>query len=461
LQSHKIILGLILVLGLVILPVSASASTAVVKATSSSSKVNLGGSVTVTVTVSGSAAIGSWQYNLVYDTAKLKLTSSNNSTFIVDYGNGTKKSASYTYTFKTIALGNASVSIKNAAVIDYNTVNEMSVSTYGCTINIANFSSVNTLSSLSITDGTISPAFDPQTTEYMASVANTVNSVTISAAPTDSKSSVAGTGTFNVVEGENKFPIVVTAENGSVKTYTLTVEVSELNPIKVTLDSKEYTVVRKSGKVTTPIGYTETTVLINENEIVAYKSDITNLTLVVLKDTDGKFILATYNADKNEYSLYTQLSSSDIIIYLMEPAKNVNIPLGYKKVKVKINDIEVNAWNLPDNKNKGLYIIYGMNVETGDKGFYQYDNIEETFQRFSNDQVVDLNKELDQTKMILYITLGSIALILFIALIFLIVMLSKKNKLNKKQKSHKSSAEEYLEKTIDIEKELKNGKKKK
>jgi hypothetical protein len=203
-KFKKIILGLILVLGLVILPVSASASTAVVKATSSSSKVNLGGSVTVTVTVSGSAAIGSWQYNLVYDTAKLKLTSSNNSTFIVDYGNGTKKSASYTYTFKTIALGNASVSIKNAAVIDYNTVNEMSVSTYGCTINIANFSSVNTLSSLSITDGTISPAFDPQTTEYMASVANTVNSVTISAAPTDSKSSVAGTGTFNVVEGENK-----------------------------------------------------------------------------------------------------------------------------------------------------------------------------------------------------------------------------------------------------------------
>ena len=64
----------------------------------------------------------------------------------------------------------------------------------------------------------------------------TVNSNTtkikINALVNDSKAKVNGTGEFEVVEGSNSFSVVVTAENGSTKTYTLNVVAPEKDPIK-------------------------------------------------------------------------------------------------------------------------------------------------------------------------------------------------------------------------------------
>ncbi len=434
----KIIFMVIALVGLLFIPLSVNAATASVRATASSSKINLGSSVTVTVTVTGSVPIGSWQYNLVYDTAKLTLTSSTYSTYIVDYASsGSTYKKTYTYTFKSKALGNASISIKNAAVVDFKTVSDMDVTAIGCTINIANFSSNANLSSLSLSSGELNPAFNANTTTYNVSVPNTVNSITISATADDSKADVGGVGTFAVIEGSNTFTVSVTAENGTTKSYVLNVEVSELNPISVKIEDKDYIIVRNAGKVPTPVGYKETKININDNEIAAYESDVTDLTLVVLKDTESNLILAVYHADKNEYSLYKQLTSSDIILYLMEPDDRINIPLGYKTTKVKINDIEYNVWNLPDNMNKGMYLIYGMNIETGEKGFYQYDNVDQTIQRFDNDQVVKLQGDYNKIKMVLFIVLGIFSLIALTVIIVLIIKLIKNSKTGKLLKKHK------------------------
>ncbi len=79
----------------------------------------------------------------------------------------------------------------------------------------------NNLSSLSLSTGSIN--FSPGNTNYSVNVAASVTSITISATKEDSKASVSGDGTKGLGYGNNTFNVVVTAENGSKKTYTINV----------------------------------------------------------------------------------------------------------------------------------------------------------------------------------------------------------------------------------------------
>lgn len=81
----------------------------------------------------------------------------------------------------------------------------------------------NWLKSLSVSNYAITPSFQGGTTDYSLIVGNEVSSVQISATVVQSNAKVTGTGTVNLSVGTNTIPITVTAQNGSVRTYTLTV----------------------------------------------------------------------------------------------------------------------------------------------------------------------------------------------------------------------------------------------
>ena len=78
-------------------------------------------------------------------------------------------------------------------------------------------SNINTLSSLSITNFDIS--FKETTLSY--SITTDSESITINALAKDKNASVSGTGKKTLKYGKNEFKIVVTAEDGSKKTYTI------------------------------------------------------------------------------------------------------------------------------------------------------------------------------------------------------------------------------------------------
>jgi hypothetical protein len=88
-------------------------------------------------------------------------------------------------------------------------------------------SSDASLKSLEISAGTLDPAFDPETRNYAASVGNDVESLTLTARANHAAASLdppEGTLTKNLAEGSGTvFAITVTAENGSPRTYTVTV----------------------------------------------------------------------------------------------------------------------------------------------------------------------------------------------------------------------------------------------
>lgn len=92
---------------------------------------------------------------------------------------------------------------------------------------VSNKSTNNFLSSLFANDGEIKPGFDKNTTSYTIKVPNEVVKLDLDVKAEDSKASVIINGNDNLKEGMNVITIEVTAEDGSLRVYTLNVERSE------------------------------------------------------------------------------------------------------------------------------------------------------------------------------------------------------------------------------------------
>lgn len=110
----------------------------------------------------------------------------------------------------------STISLSEVALYDQS-FNEYALSAN--TVSIKHPSNVNTLSSLNVLGTTID--FSPTKTEYNLTVND--QSATITATPTENSASIVGAGPKTLNYGTNKFAIIVTAENGEKKTYTINI----------------------------------------------------------------------------------------------------------------------------------------------------------------------------------------------------------------------------------------------
>ena len=114
--------------------------------------------------------------------------------------------------------------------------------TYTITVTRAG-SSDTTLKSLTVSEGALSPAFASHIDAYTVSVDRTVSSLHITASPTDDHANVTINGkattsdTIMLTIGEpTSIPIVVTAQDGGQKTYTVSVQPISILVTSVTLN---------------------------------------------------------------------------------------------------------------------------------------------------------------------------------------------------------------------------------
>lgn len=409
-----------------------------ISVSSKSSTVVVGNSFTVNITLSSGSELGAWKFCIGYDTSKLRLTGSSlDSSQCMNAGvlsyNG-QKSASYTMTFKALASGSATVYVNDYEVYGGDG-SSMSISKGSKSFTLktqaeieASYSKNNNLKALSIEGVEISPAFNKDTLEYEATVDAGNEKINVIATKEDSAASVSGAGEIEVSEGANKVVVTVTAENGATKDYIINVTVKELNPIKVKIDGTNYTVVKKADNLKQPKTYEEKKITIDGEEVPAFYSKITKLTLVGLKDEAGNITLFSYDEKSKTYTLYKEITSKELIFMAMDYDK---IPDGYKKSKITINGIEVVCFK-PENGSKDFVLVYGMNVETGDEGFYVYDKVDKTLQRYNASLVDDLNKKATIN---LYVACGFGGALL-VSIIILIVTINKKNKIVNKIKKY-------------------------
>ena len=424
---------------LLVIPFSVNAASGTISITGTS-QVVIGNTVTINVVLSSKTKIGSWDMDLNYDKNYLQLISATSEAGGVNMVNSSAgvTSKSYTFKFKALKKGNTKISMASYQAFAYEDMSEMNLSASSKTVKImtqeeleATYSKDNYLKSLSVEGFEITPEFNKDVADYSVVVPENTKEITINAAVNDSKSDLSGVGTVEVTQGTNTFQIVVRAQNGSERTYNLIVEVKDENPINVTIDNQDYTVVKIKEYLPSANAYQETTVNINDFEIPAYKSELTGFVLVGLKDSSGNINLYIYDEENNSYKVYNELKFTNITIYPKDTKEILN---GYKSGEITINEIQIPAFYVSESSR--FAIIYGINVETGEEGFFKYDKKNQTAIKY-DDEMINLLTE--KNRLYTYIIFGFIGTFI---LMFIILIVIVKNKKKKPKKENKKVEEE-------------------
>lgn len=150
----------------------------------------------------------------------------------------------------------------------------------------ANKSSNNYLKNISTSLGTLSPAFNRSQTSYILSFPydfdyKTLGKISINASKEDSKEKVEGTGTKEVKVGTNVYNLVVTAENGETKTYTIKLikpEISEDKNMRLATLKLSYTD-ENGNNVELPLDKTFNA------ETLEYSLNVSNIVKAIKVDT--------------------------------------------------------------------------------------------------------------------------------------------------------------------------------
>ena len=425
----KKIFGIILLALIIVTPKELNAASGTVSVSSSKTSAVVGSEINITVRLSSNASLGSWEYTLSYDSSKLKLISG--TTNVVGYApNSSTKSQSYSYKFKVISRGTSTVSVKSYDALAFDesklalTINSVKITAITQAELEASYSKNNNLSSLGVEGFSLNEPFNKETLSYTASVPSTTEKINITGSVEDSKSSVSGLGEKEVTEGENKFEIKVTAQNGGVKTYTLVVNVEDKNPIEVLINNQKYTIIKRVSALTIPETYEASTTNIEGIDVPSFTSTITNFTLVGLKNENGEAALYIYKDGK--YTKYTEIKTSGIVLFPINSDKEIK---GFTKEEIEINGNKVKAYKYKDNNE--FYILYGVNIETGKEELYYYDAINNALAKYNENILNDLNKKIDNYLLII-IVLASETLVLVLILLISSVKKNKRKKKNKK-----------------------------
>lgn len=408
----------------------------------SAGTVNIGDTVKVTARATGPSGEKTVATMTVsYDTAVFSFVDCS-----ATYGGGgssvTATSDSFTVTLKAVGAGSCKVAVaaSDGVVFDTNQeldsmegssttikVNNAASETTGSTGTVGsttsdntdstaggssqnaaaeNLSADNSLKALSISPGTLSPAFTGKTVQYTATVANDVTRVAVTATPANEKATVESvTGNENLSVGSNAVKIVVKAENGVTATYTITVtrqetaatsetndepEVLTEEPVEttgeaVTIGEISYRIVDNFSAENIPSGFSETTVNYHGTDYKGVNFDNGNLSMLYLVPAEtedsaaARFFL--YDATGDGFYPFIQLKHGDnFIIWLPTPSEYVAAE-GEQQVDITVNDGDTMSVHRPAGEETADFSFFYAVNQDGTTGWYQYDALEQTYQR--------------------------------------------------------------------------------
>ena len=473
---------------------------------------------TVTVTAKAFSASGDSAYAnmvLTYDAGILEFVSCN-----ATYGGGggsiSVASDSFSVTLKAISAGKASISLSATDGVIYGTEEELdsmagsstsvtvkneaagsngnagngsssgtgSNNNTGSNTNTAALSADNSLKALTISPGTLSPAFKGSTTKYTATVDNSVTSIAVSATPVNEKATIESvTGNTNLAVGANVVKIVVKAENGTTATYKITVtrqaagttgsettttggengdngngdsetpeDTEEVDTTEtpvpaadVVINNTTYHIADNFTEEQIPADFTEATVHFRGAECRGLTFNKGTISLIYLETdnvdaTTGRFFIYDETRDVVYDFMKFTAGESSYAIPLLAPLDSV-LPESYVQVSLQMPENTVmTAYQLPvedGEETSDFYIFYGVNQD-GTEGWYQYDAAEGTYQRVngnitetadsSSDDLAALQSEYDELskkyKDAKSFSRNMIAVIIFVLAIAVVIILN-------------------------------------
>ena len=330
---------LFMVFAFIVFAVNANAADFSTYVSSNKTSITAGEQFTVTIGVKNAKNLYGMTGALTYDSNKLSLVGNNGANnFAVTVGknlvvdsatgkSGTFKVATLTFKAKSSFAIGESTAIKISSVTGSDGSKTLTgESSYINVKMVAPKSSNNYLNSLSVSTGKIS--FNKTTTSYKLTVGFDVTSVTINAQAEDSKAKVSGTGTKNLNLYNNDIKVVVTAENGSARTYTISIirkdkdgntrELSSDTYLKsITIkdysflfdkDTKEYTILLKNNSKLdiSAIGNNGgATIEVMEPEVYAQGNNIIKIIVTAENGATDTYIINAVLADEVKIDIPT------------------------------------------------------------------------------------------------------------------------------------------------------------
>ncbi len=362
-------------------------------------------------------------------TGGFTISSSNSNVASISTNTAWVENNTATITVSAISSGSSTITVTPTTVSDDNG-NDLTLSAKTLTITVTepsnnkpnNNSSNNnikksndaTLKKLEIENIKLDKEFKSDITEYKVEVEAGTEKIKVTAEANHSKASVSGTGEITVKPGANKIEVIVAAEDGTTKTYTITLNVKEYDPIEVTIDNQKYTVIRKKDDLPEVELFEEKKIAIDKEEVDGYYNDKLKIYLVGLKDEKGNTKLFIYEPEDKSYKEYKWITIGGITLYLTEPNNKLT---NFKKYNETINNTKVDIYKINSKDKTGL--IYGTNIQTGNTAYYIYDKEEETLARYF-DKEINIYKQIEKNYKKYFI----IGIILVIALIVTLIIVS-------------------------------------
>ncbi len=364
--------------------------------------------------------------------------------------------------FKAIGAGNSMMALEQLVYTDIEKV-EKELTGSSATVTVtdpsAQASSNANLKGLVVSAGTLSPKFSPDVTSYTVTIENSVTELYVSCSKSDSAATYTVKGSKDMKVGKNQRSIVVTAENGNTKTYTITITRLDengnvptedtdkpLNEItEVTVDGDIFHVQEDFSAQTLPSGFNVMDYAFDGKTIPALGDGTYIMIFLSLPDGSASDFYIVNSDNK-----FTKLISIDLngVIYSILPASE--IPEGYTLV----NDCQINGVTVPAyksaNGHEDFFMVYAKGPG-GQNGFYNYDTVDNTLQRALNltlndganendpadkpanadGNVLDAFMQLGLNAKIVVITILAIIFLLIVAIIVLIVKIARAGKTKK------------------------------
>lgn len=401
------------------------------------STVSVGKTVAFTITVPSNADV--WLYNVEYSS---NLTLESGKVTMVEgysFDAGTRVNQ---LVFRAKSTGTATVRISSGSYA-INGKNYDAVGSASVTVIAANKpdsgehkpsgdtrSANNALASLTVSAGELTPAFDPSVTDYTLSLPLNSDKLTLTAAPSDSKAKVQGDGEVALQGGVNTLSVLVTAENGDVRTYTITVKVAQVPTLFFDFAGQKLGVVKDVEEVTPPAGFTAAEPISHGGDLLPVWTDASGeKTLVYLVDESAVTGFYLYSETGGVLSPYLPLADGALpYVYTGLPA-GASAPAGLAACTVDAFGRAINGWKYNDPALQGFYVLYLMDAD-GIYGYYTYDSAKDTLQRFNGAVFTDDGGESLRVPMLyVYIAGGAAAVLLILVIVLACVSGSRGKKL--------------------------------
>lgn len=473
----------IFIMGISLIPAYYAKADEQVSVSISSASGTVGSEVTVTVTISADKDIDGATINVSYDKSIIRPVDKANSGVVMFSAleMTSDSTVSISQKFEIIAAGTTTLSVTGDAKISVNgepaTVSSSSSGKVTAKAP-SSYSSDNTLKSLQISPGTLSPAFSPERTTYNATVDADVKELVVSAVANDNAADVSISGR-RMDPGSNTTTITVTAEDGSVKRYIIyttklgdgqeatteaeskteavTEDASQTvnNDGTVTIDGRKYSIVQDYSGIIIPEGYQEADYDYNGQKINAVKGIKTGLILMYLEGEDGKGGFYIYDESAKTFSPYNTVAEPEITYVVLPITNSLEKPAGYALTRFTMNGKEVQVLMDADRQ---YCLFYGVS-SLGEKGWFRYRVSDGTIQAYSvvKSDTANADVKADNGKtsgnnrfwLTIVLILGLIIAAFIVITIVLCTKLAKVKKVFNMASKDGVDLDEYTEKVID------------